>query len=109
MRQLLVWTASRSTHEAINSQSSQRRKSVSRSKTQEPPLPPLPPGGEDTLRKVEEDVIRMLAEGRIDTNVFTPPGETSKRENVRENMQNVKNKAREKLFTEQIEECVVCS
>jgi kinetochore protein Mis13/DSN1 len=55
---------------------------------------------------VEEEVIKMLAEGRIETNVYSPPGESSKKANVKENEQNVKNRAREKLFTEQIEECV---
>lgn len=60
------------------------------------------------MRKVEDDIIKMLAEGRIETNVYSPPGESSKKGNVKENEQNVKNRAREKLFTEQIEEYVGC-
>lgn len=59
------------------------------------------------MRKVEEEMIKMLAEGRIETNVYSPPGESVRKRVVKENEQNVKNRARERLFTEQIEEYVL--
>lgn len=69
-------------------------------------LPPLPAGGAELLKEIEEDILRQLAEKRIDTSAFSEPAEASGSWNLKENEQNVKNRAREKLFTEQIEECV---
>ena len=53
---------------------------------------------------MQDDIIRQIAEGKVDTNVYSDP--SSPKKALRENEQNVKNRAREKLFTEQIEEFV---
>lgn len=47
----------------------------------------------------------MLADRKIDTNAYSLPG-TILGPSLGENEQNVKNRAREQLFTEQIEEYV---
>ena len=69
----------------------------------DPNLPPLPPGGEELLQEIQNDIIRQIADGKVDTNVYSDP--SSPKKALKENEQNLKNRAREKLFTGQIEEC----
>lgn len=104
IRQLLIWLASR----AMEPSSSSSRKGKSPAISTDPNLPPLPPGGAELLREVEEDILRQLAEKRIDTSAYSEPSESGSTWSLKENEQNVKNRAREKLFTEQIEEYVIC-
>ena len=99
MRQLLVWVASRAADPSASTS-----KGKSKGHEPDPNLPPLPPGGEELLKEVQDDIIRQIAEGKVDTNVYSDP--SSPKKALRENEQNVKNRAREKLFTEQIEEFV---
>lgn len=60
------------------------------------------------MKDVEEELIRQLAEKRIDTSGYLGPSEGNADSwKLKENEQNVRNKAREKLFTQQIEEYVI--
>ncbi|KAL5476599.1 hypothetical protein ACEPAI_3279 [Sanghuangporus weigelae] len=101
IRQLLIWVASRA-KDPSSSRGGKR-------KANDPPpsdanLPPLPPGGAELLKEIEDDIIRQLAEKKIDTSAYSGPSGLNGSWKVKENEQNVKNRAREKLFTEQIEE-----
>lgn len=98
MRQLLVWVTSRAADSSSPSSKGKKKQGP------DPGLPPLPPGGEELLKEVQNDFIRQIAEGKVDTNVYSDP--TSPKKALKENEQNVRNRARERLFTEQIEECV---
>ena len=102
IRQLLIWVASRAMDQSLSKNGG--RKSVV---TQLPPdisLPSLPTGGAEILREIEEDIIRQLAEKRIETNTFSEAMDTTEKFALKVNEQNVKNQAREKLFSQQIEE-----
>jgi len=66
--------------------------------------PPLPEKYVQVLKEVEEEVIKMLAEKKIDTNVYSPAGTAP--QVVKENEQNVKNRAREVKFKADIARCV---
>lgn len=103
IRQLLIWVASR----AMEPSSSSGRKGRKSTTQLNQNLPPLPPGGDEILKEVQEDILRQLAEKRIDTSAFSEPANASGTWSLKENEQNVKNRAREKLFTEQIEEYVL--
>lgn len=84
------------------------RKSLSNKRLPDSNLPPLPPGGDQLLKEVEAELIRQIAEKRIDTSGYGGPSEgSSSAWTLRENEQNVRNRAREKLFSEQIEEYVL--
>ncbi|KAL5525497.1 hypothetical protein ACEPAG_6833 [Sanghuangporus baumii] len=101
IRQLLIWVASRA-----KEQSSSRG---GKRKAYDPPtsdavLPPLPPRGAELLKEIEDDIIRQLAEKKIDTSAYSGPSGLNGSWKLKENEQNVKNRAREKLFTEQIED-----
>ncbi|KDQ52709.1 hypothetical protein JAAARDRAFT_162538 [Jaapia argillacea MUCL 33604] len=108
-RQLLIWCSSRAaaprpnSHPSTPEPSSSRRKSSNPGKDP-PPLPPLSPDDAALLKELQDDVIRMLAEKRIDTNVFSVGGVLDGLDvppkKMRENEQNVKNRAREIKFTE---------
>ncbi|CAL1717252.1 unnamed protein product [Somion occarium] len=65
--------------------------------------PPLLTEDMQLLKSVQEEVIRMLAEKRIDTSVFSQPESAPPREKLRENEQNVRNRAREKKFNDHIQ------
>lgn len=101
IRQLLIWVASRA-KDPSSSRSGKR-------KANDPPvtdanLPALPPGGLELLKEVQDDIIRQLAERKIDTSAYSGPTGVNGAWKLKENEQNVRNRAREKLFTEQIEE-----
>lgn len=55
------------------------------------------------LKGVGEDVIKMLAENKIDTNVFSSPDDSEAPVQLKQNEQNVKNKAREVRFNAHIQ------
>ncbi|KAL5504421.1 hypothetical protein ACEPAH_8496 [Sanghuangporus vaninii] len=101
IRQLLIWVASRA-KEPSSSRGGKRKANDA------PPLdanlPPLPPGGAELLKEIEDDIIRQLAEKKIDTSAYSGPSGLNGSWKLKENEQNVKNRAREKLFTEQIED-----
>ncbi|KAL5526291.1 hypothetical protein ACEPAF_8014 [Sanghuangporus sanghuang] len=101
IRQLLIWVASRA-KEALSSRGGKRKANDA-----PPPdanLPPLPPGGAELLKEIEDDIIQQLAEKKIDTSAYSGPSGVNGSWKLKENEQNVKNRAREKLFTEQIED-----
>ncbi|THH04006.1 hypothetical protein EW145_g5840 [Phellinidium pouzarii] len=106
IRQLLIWVASRAMDPpSLTSSRSRGRKSAANQLLSISSLPPLPPGGAELLKEVEDDLVRQLAEKKIDTSAFSGPAEVNDGTwKLKENEQNIKNKAREKLFTEQIEE-----
>ena len=83
--------------------SSKASSSTSSTKRTDPSLPALPATDASLLKEIQEEIIRQLADGKVDTSVYSPENNID-RSNLRENEQNVKNRAREKLFTEQIEE-----
>lgn len=104
-RQLLIWCSYRAMtqlHEQLKQQGD-ASSSSSRSKSTQPGKDPPPPLSEEStqiLRRVEESVIRMLAEKKIDTNVFRTDGELrpAPHRPMKENEQNVKNRERERKF-----------
>ncbi|KAI5119965.1 hypothetical protein M0805_004345 [Coniferiporia weirii] len=106
VRQLLIWVSSRAMDPSSSSSSRNRgRKSVVSQLPPDSSLPPLPPGGAELLKEIQDDLLRQLAEKKIDTSAHSgPAAEANGSWKLKENEQNVKNKARERLFTEQIEE-----
>ena len=78
--------------------SSSRQKAANSGK--DPPA--LNPTQTDILKKTQESLIRMLAEKKIDTNVFSPPEEVAPR-SLKPNEQNIKNRAREEKFNAHIQ------
>ncbi|EPQ52472.1 hypothetical protein GLOTRDRAFT_140210 [Gloeophyllum trabeum ATCC 11539] len=109
-RQLLIWCSSR----AMNRNSSSSRPSSSSGSKpksgdpgKDPPanLRPLSAEAAKVLKAVQEDVVRMLAEKKIDTNVYGPTGMLNdmSAKKMKPNEQNIKNRAREIRFTEHIE------
>ena len=72
-------------------------------------LPPIPTGGNLLLKDVEAELDRQVAVTRIDTSGYGGPFKVegnSSTWTLRENEQSVRNRAREKLLSEQIE--IVC-
>ena len=59
------------------------------------------------LKGVQEDVIRLLAEKKVDTNVFSPAGGSKTPQVLKENERNVMNRERETKFNERIQRCVL--
>ncbi|KAH8112630.1 Mis12-Mtw1 protein family-domain-containing protein [Phellopilus nigrolimitatus] len=105
VRQLLIWVSSRAMDPPSSSSRTRGRKSIVGQVPPEPQLPPLPSGGAELLKEIKADLVRQLAEKKIDTSAYSgPPEVNGSAWKLRENEQNVKNRAREKLFTEQIEE-----
>ncbi|KAI0925492.1 hypothetical protein AcV5_008214 [Taiwanofungus camphoratus] len=103
-RQLLIWCSYRAMNEppeqAPQASSSKRRESKNSGKDP----PPLSGGGMQVLKRVEERVIKLLAEKNIDTNVYRSGGERADAEKPKkENEQNVKNRAREIRFNAHIQ------
>ncbi|KZT23294.1 hypothetical protein NEOLEDRAFT_1136608 [Neolentinus lepideus HHB14362 ss-1] len=109
-RQLLIWCSSRAMNRNASSSkpsSSSSSKHKSGDPGKDPPvnLKPLSSDASKLLRAVQEDAIRMLAERKIDTNVYNPNGMSSdtSMKKMKPNEQNIKNRAREVRFTEHIE------
>ncbi|KAI0819262.1 Mis12-Mtw1 protein family-domain-containing protein [Trametes gibbosa] len=103
-RQLLIWCSNRAMNELANQASqasSSRRKSTNSGKDP----PPLSPAQADILKRTEEGLIRMIAERKVDTNVYGGAGSQSgDGRPLRENEQNVKNRAREARFNAHIQQ-----
>lgn len=98
-QQLLIWCSHRALTTLSNvQQSSSRSKGRSAGKD-----PPLSPDDLQVLKDVKEDVIRLLAEKKLDTNVFSPTAAAKPPQVLRENEQNVRNKEREVKFNENIQ------
>lgn len=70
------------------------------------PPPPLSPEGAQMLRNVQEQLIKMLADKQIDTNVYNDGSGTNDAAQAKENEQNVKNREREINFMARIERSV---
>ncbi len=69
--------------------------------------PPLSTTQAQILKATEETLIRMLAEKKVDTNVYGGAGSQNgdAQRPLRENEQNVKNRAREARFNAHIQRC----
>ncbi|KAI0789954.1 Mis12-Mtw1 protein family-domain-containing protein [Abortiporus biennis] len=104
-QQLLIWCSHRSLTEFLEEQSSSSSSSSSRqvAKHAGKDPPPLSPDDLRVLRGAQEDLIRKLAEKKVDTSVFTPPEKLAPDKPLKDNEQNVKNRAREKRFNEHIQ------
>lgn len=105
-RQLLIWCSNRAMNELADQApqaSSSRRKSTNSGKDP----PPLSSAQADILKRTEESLIRMLAERKVDTNVYGGAGSQSgDGRPLKENEQNVKNRMREARFNGHIQQCV---
>ena len=106
-RQLLIWCSNRAMTEPqdqTSQASSSRQKAANSGK--DPPA--LNPTQADILKKTQESLIRMLAEKKVDTNVYGGSGSQSDSSRpLKENEQNVRNRAREARFNGLIQRCVV--
>lgn len=102
-QQLLIWCSHRTFTELTEDQQSSSQRS-GRSTGKDPP--PLSADDLQLLKGVQEDVVRLLAEKKIDTNVFSPPGASKAPQVLRENEKNVMNRERETKFNEKIQQCV---
>jgi kinetochore protein Mis13/DSN1 len=121
-RQLLIWCSGRAlSSSSASSPSTQNSKTKDKDqgkgKGKEDPLPPLTDDQKSLLRGVQEDLIKMLADKKIDTNVIShdvldggglgaggkDKGKGKADTAVKENEQNVRNRAREVTFSKLIE------
>ncbi|RDX56966.1 hypothetical protein OH76DRAFT_1491402 [Lentinus brumalis] len=103
-RQLLIWCSNRSMNELAD-QSPQASTSRDRSTNSGKDPPPLSSTQAKILKATEETLIRMLAEKKVDTNVYGGAGSQNgdAQRPLRENEQNVKNRAREARFNAHIQ------
>jgi kinetochore protein Mis13/DSN1 len=104
LQQLLIWCTSRCPIGAT--QTSAKKKTQSKRTTDASQLPPLSAVGVRVLESVKEDLIRKLAEKKIDTSLYNASTASTAAAPRAENAQNVKNRARKVKFTEQIERYV---
>lgn len=100
--QLLIWCAHRAMTELVEpsgrtildqGQASSSRRDLKKSGKD----PPLSAEAAQVMKRVEDGVLRMLAEKQIDTNVYAQD-DTRPARPLKENEQNVKNRAREARF-----------
>lgn len=99
-QQLLIWCS----HRAVNEVAEGDTQSSSRPNGKDPGKdPPLSDEDMQLLKGVGEDLVRMLAEKKIDTNVYSQPGDDEAPRQLKENEQNVKNRAREVKFNAHIQ------
>ncbi|KAI0707056.1 Mis12-Mtw1 protein family-domain-containing protein [Earliella scabrosa] len=103
-RQLLIWCSNRSMNDLAD-QTSQASTSRRTSTNSGKDPPPLSPAQADILKRTEETLIRMLAEKKVDTNVYGGAGSQNgdAQRPLKENEQNVKNRAREARFNAHIQ------
>ncbi|KAI0760969.1 Mis12-Mtw1 protein family-domain-containing protein [Trametes elegans] len=103
-RQLLIWCSNRAMNELADQAlqaSTARRKSTNSGKDP----PPLSAAQADILKRAQESLIRMIAERKVDTNVYGGAGSQSGDGGpLKENEQNVKNRAREARFNAHIQQ-----
>jgi len=119
---LLIWCSGRalsssSTSSPSTQNSKIKDKDQGKGKGKEEPLPPLTDDQKSLLRGVQEDLIKMLVDKKIDTNVIShdvleggglgvggkDKGKGKAGAGVKENEQNVRNRAREVTFNKLIE------
>ncbi|KAI0091077.1 Mis12-Mtw1 protein family-domain-containing protein [Irpex rosettiformis] len=104
-QQLLIWCSHRAMNELVekNTQAATASSSLPNGKDPGKDPPPLSAADMMLVKGVEENLVRMLAEKRIDTNVYSPPddGETSMV--LKENEGNMRNRAREARFNAHIQ------
>ena len=104
-RQLLIWCSNRAMNEPAGQApeaSSSKQKSANSGK--DPPA--LSAAQADILKRTQESIIKMLAEKKVDTNVYGGSGSQSDSNRpLKENEQNVKNRARESRFNGHIQRC----
>ncbi len=65
--------------------------------------PPLPAEDLQLVKGIGEDLIRMLAEKKIDTNVYSQSEDSDAPRQLKENEQNVRNRLREVKFNAHIQ------
>lgn len=99
-QQLLIWCSHRALSSISEDQASSGRQS-GRSAGKDPP--PISKDDLQLLKEVQEDIIRQLAEKKIDTNVFSPAGASKAPQVLKENEQNVMNRERETRFNDKIQ------
>ncbi|THG97165.1 hypothetical protein EW026_g4780 [Hermanssonia centrifuga] len=100
-QQLLIWCAHRAMSElseANTADSSFKRSGKSPGKD-----PPLPAEDLQLVKGIGEDLIRMLAEKKIDTNVYSQSEDSDAPRQLKENEQNVRNRLREVKFNAHIQ------
>ncbi|PIL35324.1 hypothetical protein GSI_02049 [Ganoderma sinense ZZ0214-1] len=104
-RQLLIWCSNRAMNElADQAPQASSSKQASTNSGKDPP-PPLSAAQADILKRAEESLMRMLAEKKVDTNVYGGGGSQNgdAQHPLRENEQNIKNRAREARFNGHIQ------
>ncbi|PCH39348.1 hypothetical protein WOLCODRAFT_141197 [Wolfiporia cocos MD-104 SS10] len=102
-RQLLIWCSDRAMSEQTErlQQGSSSKPGQSNKPGKDPP--PLSPQAAQLLKRAQEAVIQMLAQKKIDTNVYGAEDERDPAIPRKENEQNVKNRARELKFNAHIQ------
>lgn len=100
-QQLLIWSSHRAMNDLIDDLQSSSSRRSKRSTGKDPP--PISSEDAKLLKGVQEDVIRLLAEKKIDTNVFSPPGALKAPQVLLENERNVMNRKNEKILSEKIQ------
>ena len=114
LRTLLIWCASRAAAKPSppssnpNSTASDNGKGGLANEPSEPDLPPLSERAQQLLKNVQEDVIRMLAERKIDLSLYSgdAPLQNQGEVQLKPNEQNVTNRMLEIRYAEQIKRCV---
>ncbi|KAH9830289.1 Mis12-Mtw1 protein family-domain-containing protein [Rhodofomes roseus] len=94
-RQLLIWCSHRVMNQLEQPEASSSKRREPKDSGKDPP--PLSVEGAQLLKRVQESVIKMLAEKLVDTNVYGATDAADSRPK-KENEQNVKNRAREIRF-----------
>ena len=105
-RQLLIWCSNRAMNELAD-QAPQASSSRQASTNSGKDPPPLSTAQTELLKRTEESLMRMLAEKKVDTNVYGAGGSQNgdAQHPLRENEQNIKNRAREARFNGHIQRC----
>lgn len=102
-QQLMIWCSHRAMNELVD-KNTQGSSSSSRRSAKDPGKdPPLPQEDVILLKGVAEELVRMLAEKKIDTNVYSQPEDDDTPRHLKENEQNVRNRAREVKFNAHIQ------
>lgn len=103
LRQLLIWCTIRASGTTTFSSSSTPSKPKSAPKDVQ--LPKLSAKATQALNKVQDDIVRMLAERKIDLSLYGGPDPSQAGPSgvkLRENEQNLKNKDFEVKYSQQI-------
>ena len=106
IRQLLIWSSLRA---AATPTSSSQHPSSSSQPPPPPPLPPLSAKAVQVLKSVQEDIVKMLAEKRIDLSLYSPEADSSsktKPQDLLANEQNVRNRQWEVTYSDYIKQSV---